>query len=726
MIETKPSTCRVCSAYCPVEVTIDNGRVVKVAGDRSVPMYGGFTCPKGRALPAVQHHPGRLLHSVKRRPDGSYQRISTTDAIDEIVVKLQAVLDTAGPRAVAGFLGSPGVEQVATAPMMMSLLRSIGSPNFFTMATLDQPNTKIADALHGTFGGGRMRPETLDVFLIAGSNPVISKQWFGQNPGAQLKSLARAGTRLIVIDPRRSETARRADIHLQAIPGEDPAVIAGLIHLVIAMGGVDRAFVDRNARGLTELTQALAPFDPGYVARRAGVPEADLREAAGLLVRSKRGSCATGTGTSMATRGTLATYLMNCLQTLRGFWAGEGEELLYSPVLLPPVTPRAQPKSPWPARGFGVKTRIRGLEQSVAGMPTAALMEEILTPGEGQIRALFVHAGPMRTMPQEALTYQALRSLELNVAHDIEMSPTARVADYVIASKVAFEIPVLSYLCELNSMFHQGYGYPEPFGAYQPALLEPPPGSDVIDAWQLYYRIAQRLGLQLHFGSMFNPEPAPLDMLQEPTTEQLYAAMCEGSAIPFERLRDHPRGHVFEEARTIVGARDPTCSDRLDLANPDMMTELAEVAREDILARRGTDEDYPLLFIPRRMQNVTNGVRLAPERLKTLTNPAFLHPSELTGRRLAPGDLAEVRSRNGWVRVVVEADPDLRPGVVAISHGFGRGPDEPEDPRHHGANINRLTRLDQDFDRYSGLPRMGAIPVQVAPIESHADKGEPA
>jgi len=720
MIEIKPSTCRVCSAYCPVEVTLDDGRVVKVSGDHSVPMYGGFTCPKGRALPAMQNNPARLLHSLKRKPDGSYQRIPTADAIDEIADKLQGVLDRAGARAVAGFLGSPGVEQVATAPMMMSLLRAIGSPNFFTMATLDQPNTKIADALHGTFGGGRMRPETLDVFLIAGSNPVISKQWFGQNPGTQLKSLARAGTKLIVIDPRRSETARRADIHLQAIPGEDPTVIAGLIHLIISMDGVNRDFVDRNASGLAELARALEPFDPGYVARRAGVTETDLRAAAEILVRSRRGNCATGTGTSMATRGTLATYLMNCLQTLRGFWAGEGEEMLYSPVLLPPAAPRAQPKAPWPAVGFGVKTRVRGLEQSVAGMPTAALMEEILTPGEGQIRALFVHAGPMRTVPQEALTYRALRSLELNVTHDIEMSPTAGVADYVIASKLAFEIPVLSYLCELNSMFHQGYGYPEPFGAYQPALVEPPAGSDVIDAWQLYYQLARRLGLELKFGSMFNPDPAPLDMSHEPTTEQLYAAMCEGSAIPFERLKDHPRGHVFEEARTIVAARDPQCCERLDLANPDMMTELAGVACEDILTRRGTDEDYPLLFIPRRMQNATNGVRLDPVRLKTQTNPAFLHPRDLAERRLAPGDLAEVRSRNGGINVVVEADPDLRPGVVAITHGFGRAPDEPEDPRHHGANINRLTRLDQDFDRYSGLPRMGAIPVQVARID--ADK----
>ena len=168
---------------------------------------------------------------MKRQPDGSFEPIDTDTAIAEIAGRLKEIIDRNGPRSVAGFLGKPGVEQVATAPVMMSLLRAIGSPMFFSMATLDQPNTKIAEALHGAWDGGRMRPETLDVMLIVGGNPVISKQYFGQNPGMRLKELVRRGTKLIVIDPRRSETARRADVHLQPIPGQDAAIAAGLVHL---------------------------------------------------------------------------------------------------------------------------------------------------------------------------------------------------------------------------------------------------------------------------------------------------------------------------------------------------------------------------------------------------------------------------------------------------------------------------------------------------------------
>jgi anaerobic selenocysteine-containing dehydrogenase len=717
MIEVKPSTCRICSAYCPVSVTLDHGRVVRVEGNRNAPLYDGYTCPKGRALPAFHNRPDRLLHSMKRQPDGSYQPIETDVAIAEIAEKLGVIVARHGPRAVAGFLGNPGVEQVATAPMMMSLLRAIGSPMFFSMATLDQPNTKIAEALHGVWDGGRMRPETLDVMLIAGGNPVISKQYFGQNPGMRLKELVRRGTSLIVIDPRRSETARRAAVHLQPIPGQDAVIAAGLVHLVIAMGGVNQTFVARNAAGLAELTRAVAPFTPEYVAARAGIPEADLRSAAAIIAKAKRGNFGTGTGVSMTGRGVLTTYLYNCLQTLRGFWAEEGDEMLCSPVLLPPANPRAQPRGPFPAIGFGEKMRTRGLEQSVAGMPAAALVDEILTPGEGQIRALFLHAGAMRTMPGEARTHQALRSLDLLVTHDIEMSPTAQVADYVIASKIAFEIPVLSFLVELNSVFHQGYGYSDPFGSAQPALVEPPAGSDVIDAWRLYYRIAQHLGLQLECGGMFATELSPVDMANEPSTEHIHATMAAGSAIPLERLAQYPDGHVFEEARVHIGPRDPACTDRLDLASVDMIAELAELAGENPDENRGTNAEFPLLMVPKRMQNATNGsFRADAERLHVQTNPAFLHPADFAEFNLAQGGLAQLRSRHGMIEVTVEADPDLRRGVVAIAHGFGRHPDENPDARKFGGNVNRLTALDDDFDRYSGIPRMGAIPVSLTPV----------
>jgi anaerobic selenocysteine-containing dehydrogenase len=719
MIEVKPSTCRFCSAYCPVTVTLENGKVISVDGDPEAPLFGGYICPKGRALPALHYNPDRLLHSLKRQPDGSYKPIPIDVAVAEIADKLKDIIERHGPRSLACFIGNPTVEQPATSSVMISLLRALNSSMVFSMATLDQPNTKIADALHGVWDGGRMRPETVDVFLLAGGNPIISKQYFGQNPGGRLKALIRSGAKLIVIDPRRTETARRATIHLQPIPGEDATIAAGLVHLIIAMGAVDKAFVDRNAEGLEALAEAVRPFTPDYVAGRAGVPEEQLRAAAKLLAEAKRANIGTGTGVSMTGRGTLTAYLYNCLQTLRGFWAQEGDEVLYSPVLMPPISPRAQPRNPTPATGFGQKMRVRGLEESPAGLPASALVDEILTPGEGQIRALFMAAGALRTMPEEARAHEAFGSLDLLVTHDVELSPTAGVAHYVIASKVSFEVPTLSFIPELNSWFHQGYGYADPFGSAQPALVDPPPGSEVIEPWRLYYRVAQQLGLQLYCGSMFDPVGVPLDMDREPRTEDIYAVMTKDSAVPLDRVRQHPHGTVFEDARVHVGPRDHGCDARFDIGSSMMTAELAEMAAEDAAARRGVDDDYPLLLIPRRMLNVTNGSnRMTPEKLRVMTNPAYLHPDELAARGLEPGDLAEVRSRHGVIEVAVEADPDLRLGVLAIAHGFGRRPGERADTRRHGSNVNRLTRLDDDYDPISGMPRMGAIPVSLTPVEA--------
>jgi anaerobic selenocysteine-containing dehydrogenase len=324
----------------------------------------------------------------------------------------------------------------------------------------------------------------------------------------------------------------------------------------------------------------------------------------------------------------------------------------------------------------------------------------------------------MRTMPEEDRAYRAFRSLDLMVTHGVEMSPTALVSDYVLASTISFEVPVLSFIPELNSVLHPGYGFPDPFGSFQPALVEPPEGADVIDPWRLYYRIARHMGLQLECGNLFSVGGKPLDMAREPSTEDIYACIAEGSAVPLERIRQYPHGNVFEDARTHVGPRDPSCGDRLDLGNAIMMGDLAEMAAEDIAARRGTSDEFPLLLIPKRMQNVTNGtMRLEAERLKVMTNPAFLHPDDLDAHGLAPGDLARLRSRHGEIEVVVEADPDLRPGVLAIAHGFGRAPGQPADARRHGGNVNRLTSLTDGYDRFSGMPKMGAIPVSLSRLE---------
>jgi anaerobic selenocysteine-containing dehydrogenase len=303
------------------------------------------------------------------------------------------------------------------------------------------------------------------------------------------------------------------------------------------------------------------------------------------------------------------------------------------------------------------------------------------------------------------------------------------MAHYVVATKMSFETPGMTQLSESIKYFHAGYGFSQPWGQYTPALVDPPAGSDLIEDWQLYYRVAQRLGLPLKWNRVFGVptghleapiEVVPLDMEHEPTTDDLLELMAHGSHVPLEEVKRHPHGHLFEELlERLVAPADPACDARLDVGNGHLLGELAALRAQDHVAvRQEQQSERPFLLVPRRENRVLNSIgRGLPGLTRGRThNPAFLHPDDLAALGLAPGDAAEIRSAHDAVVGIVDADPDLRPGVVSMSHGFGANPGEPEDPRRHGANTNRLLRTDVDHDPMTGMPRMGAVPVSVSAV----------
>ena len=730
MTSTKTSTCRLCTALCPIVVTIEDGRAVEVHGDREAPLYEGYTCPKGRALPELHANPNRLLHSLRRRADGSHEQISSDEAIDEIADRLRDVVDRHGPGSVAIYIGTAASFYPALGSVAAALLMALGSKMIFSAASIDQPGTRIADAFHGMWLGGRTPFDECDAFLFAGTNPVISKQFLAENPAKRLSRAVDRGTKVVVIDPRRTETARRAHVHLQARPGQDAVVMAGLIHLILRDDLVDEDFVAQHVAGVETLRSAVAPFTPEFVARQADIPIDDLVEAARALGTARRGGAGGGTGISMTSCTSVVSYLLLCLMSLRGWWAREGDRIERPNVLMPPNHAKAQARGPYRAIG-GHKMRVRGLVQNIGGLPTAALAEEILLPGEGQIRALFnVGGSPMMAWPDQRKTREALESLELFVTTDVEYSPTARMADYVVATKMTLETPSMTQVTEYIKYFHPGYGFRDPYAQYTPALVDPPAGSDLIEDWQLYYRVAQRLGLGLNMVNVFGRvgahleapiEVLPLDMEHEPTTDDLYEMMCQGSQISLDEVKRYPHGHVFEELlQQQVGPSDPDCDDRLDVGNAEMLGELNEIKERAIATE--PDVDRPFLFVPRRENRVINSTgQTLPGLMRGRSyNPAFMHPDDLTRVGVAPGDLVEIRSEYDSITGVAEVDADLRPGVVSMSHGFGGIPGEDEDPRVDGANTNRLLRTDVEYDRYTGIPRMGALPVAVTPARVSA------
>ncbi|MBX7449890.1 molybdopterin-dependent oxidoreductase [Mycolicibacterium sp. 3033] len=728
---THPGICRICSAHCGVLATVTDGRLTKVAGDPDNPMFRGYTCAKGRALPEIHNNPQRLLHSQKRHADGSYTRIGSEEAMDEIADRLRELIAAHGPRSVAMYLGTNGLPYPASALMGNAFMRGIGSPMFFTANTIDQPGKQIALAAHGHWLGGDVDFNDADSWLLIGTNPVVSKAIGipGQNPSQNLRAAIERGMRLIVIDPRRSQTAARAALHLQPRPGEDVTILAGIINVIIGNGWHDTAFIDENVTGFDALARAVSSYTPTYVADRADIAASQLVAAAELFATYgvTRGMVNAGTGANFALHGNVLEYLCLCLTTICGRWQRAGQKVTRPNALLPAFTAKAQAHPPYQGWGYGEKLRVRGLTDAVCGMPTAALADEILLEGDGQVKALICIGGnPMAAWPDQRKTRRALQSLDLLVTLDTEMSLTSRLADYVIAPMMQMETPAMTMGSELIKYYTSGTGIPAAYAQYTPRVVTPPPGSDLLEEWKFFLGLTKRMDLELWFVNFFGggggkfmespPVVLQMDAATDLTTEQLFEQMCATSRIPLDEVRQYPHGHIFD-VDAVVQDRDPHVMARLDVGNEYMLDELAEMRTEDFATARA-DSAFPFRLIPRRHQNFMNssGTALAALNRGKPYNPLYMHPDAVAELGLQSGCSVLVTSHHDSVPAVLEADDSLRRDVVAMHHAFGGLPEEDDEFRERGTNVGRLVSTEVDYDPITGLPRQGNIAVRVVAL----------
>jgi anaerobic selenocysteine-containing dehydrogenase len=324
----------------------------------------------------------------------------------------------------------------------------------------------------------------------------------------------------------------------------------------------------------------------------------------------------------------------------------------------------------------------------------------------------------MAAWPDQDKTLAAMNALDLNITLDIKMSATAKLADYVIAPKLSLEVPGMTLPTE--SLTPYAMGYPEPYAQYTPPIVDPPEGADVIEEWEFFYGLAQRMGLSLTLAAAYewgpdaeNPALTALDMDNKPSNDTLFTALTRGSRIPFEEVKKYPEGRIWEDETIVVEPGDPGASGRLQLADATMLGELQEVAGEPI--RQNTDYAYRL--VSRRLPDVHNSAgRDIPKLVRKYSyNPAFMNPADLETLGLSSGDVVEITSDYSSILGVVEAEEAIRIGVVSMPHGFGDAPggDQDKDVHTFGSNTGRLSSVERDFDPYSGIPLMSAIPVNV-------------
>ena len=684
--------CPLCEAVCGLELTLEGGRVVKARGDEAHVFSHGFICPKGAAFPQLVNDPDRLRRPLIRR-GSDWHSASWDEAFDAVARGLRAVVERYGRDAIAVYLGNPTVHSLAYGFYISPFLKALGTRNRFSAATVDQMPKHVACGY--MYGDALSIPvpdlDRTSFVLMLGANPWESNGSLATAPDfrGRLKAIQARGGRFVVVDPRRTATAAHADRHLQIRPGTDALFLFALVHVLFEEGLVRLGRLDDHVRGV-ELVRVLArEFTPARVAPRTGIAAEDIVALARELATAASAAVYARIGTCTVEFGTLAQWLVDVLNVLTGNLDREGGVMW--PLAAHMTAVRGK------RHGFVTgrwRTRVRSLPEVLGEMPAAALAEEIDTPGEGQIRAMFTVAGnPARSAPNSERMERALAGLELMVSVDPYLNETTRHAHVILppadASRTGHYDFAFTTLAVHN---HAMYSRP---------AVEP--GFEDLDDCAILSRLA----------AIAAERPWEYDP-SEP--EQLLDAALRAGAygLSVGQLLAHPHGIDLGPLRPRLPDVLQTGDGKIDLC-PDPIA--ADVPR--LRATLDHTNGDGLVLIGRRhlrsnnswMHNVPMLVA-GPDRCTLL-----VHPEDAARIGVRSGEPARVSSRVGSLVAPVEVTDGIAPGVVSLPHGWGHagpGLHLTTAVEHAGANSNLLAD-ERVIEPLSGNAVLNGIPVRVEP-----------
>lgn len=718
-MEKRYSYCRNCAANCGMVFEVEDNRILSAKSDRQNQVSAGYACIKSTM--AADLHRGaenRLTHCLKRQPDGRYAPIDKYQAVDEIAAKLKAILAERGPRAVGAFFGTTSYSDCVGKPFAKSLLHEIGSPAVFSSMTVDQSSKWVTVARMGHWAAGRPLYTQTDVILLAGINPLVSHSGYpntpipGINIHHHFREAKKRGIKFIVIDVRRTEVARFADVFIQPKPGYDAAIFAALLREVLAHGWEDKAFADRYTVHLDALRAAVEPFTLDRVAAAAGVKADDLRAAARLMGTAKKPGTGSGTGLNMAAFSNTAEHLVEALTALCGGYLRAGDQQP-NPGLLVPRTPVELVYPPF--RSWEQEPRCGSdprFGKLMGEFPASIFPDEVLHAGDKSIRALFVTgSNPAVTLGEPDLTVQALKALDLLVCFDPrEDSETARLSHYIIAPTLMFERSEVTTFNEW--LFHF------PFVQYAQQIVEPPP--QTMGEQEFFWLLAKKLGIQLElknipFGADFAMLPPGLkvDMDTMPSRDTLIEWLLSETPVSLDMLRAHPHGFTVEKTQ-ILQAPETDDGARLDLCPDDLAAEIAAVDR--FVGGHGVPK-RPYLLTARRIVESFNSSFHGNDitRRRHGTNRLNIHPRDMEAMDLADDAGVRVTSDDGQIVAYVRGDATMQPGVVSMTHCWGTV--TRADPLGlRGAHSGSLISMHDHIQSINRMPRQSGIPVDIVPL----------
>lgn len=708
------SSCRICPGTCGFNLQVDRNAIVGYSADFDCPLTHGYCCPKGIAgIELQQGKVDRLTESLKRNINGEFERVDTLHAAEEIGKKLKAMVAEHGPRSLALYFGTGVFFNTLGNCFSKGWLHATGSPNLFTTTTIDQSSHWVTAGRMGVFMGGPPDAEDIDVGLVAGSNPLVAHQGWpavaiqGLNPGENMKKARARGQKLIVVDPRITETARSATLHLQIIPGEDATLYAGIIHLIFKNDDTNEAFCKRYVTHVERLRDLVKDYTSEYVSRRTGVPASQLQEAAELLGNARRPYCGCTTGTAMTPDSNLADFLLVCINALCGGYRQAGDRVRNQQPLsgsFPPVADVFPPNRSWDE---GVKCRTQNVGLLFGEFPTALFPDEILTPGKDKIRAMIVVGGnPAMAMADPDKTMAALDDLELLITLDHSVNETGRLSDYVLATTPQYERHDLSGTQE---MF-----FAENYVQYYPPVVEKP--DSVAHDWEVFWTIGRAMGLALELkhmttGTPFGQAPlvAPVDMQVKPEAEVMIQQICESRNLDFEALKAATRGIKPDLSDLRVSTPAEDSGARLDVCPNDIAQGLRRL-------RERADVDSRYRLSVRRMNWVMNSAYRNSKfsQSKFPMNFAYMNPQDMLAEGLSDGVRIDITTDSGQIIGTVRSDDTVRAGVISMPHCFGAINPEDDPEGVQGGHTGQLIPLDpQRAEAINFMPHKTGIPVSI-------------
>jgi anaerobic selenocysteine-containing dehydrogenase len=701
MSHTAYRICPLCEACCGLEMKIEGNEVISIKGDADDVFSKGYICPKAVALKDLHTDPDRLKQPLIKR-NGEFVKASWEEAFNEIRAKLPAVQSGFGKNAIAVTVGNPAAHKLGLLLYFGRLARALGTKNIFSASTLDQMPKQLSSGL--LFGSWLSIPvpdiEHTDLLIVIGANPMVSNGslWTVPDFRGKAKALKARGGKLIVIDPRRTETAEIADQHHFIRPGSDVFFLSALANIVLNeeghnLGKLD-AHIHQAETSLTSLKQTLSAFSIDECAARCAIPTTEIRALAKQLLTTPRAVLYGRIGTCTQRYGTICSWLIDAINIITGHLDAEGGAMF---PMAPAFANNTQGES---GRGKGISigrhhSRVSGAPEVYGELPMGMLCEEIETPGDGQIKALItIASNPVLSAPDGERLAKALAGLDFMVSIDIYLNETTRFADVIL--------PGLSPLEEM----HYDVAFPQFSYRNQArmsaAIFEQP--SNQKAEWEILATIAEIMG-----GPSLGSMPTPTQLLDQSLKTGPYD-------LSVEKLKAAPHGIDLGALKPRIPEVLRTPSGGIELVHDSLLSHLSQASTELKAA-------VPRFVVIGRRDVRSNNSWM--HNLPTLAKGPFrctalVHPLDASDLNIQDG--GQIRLRRGKKTIVVQAkiSDAMMPGVISVPHGWGHnkhGAKLRVAEQRPGANLNELFDADE-IDPLSGNSVLSGQAVDVEVLQT--------